>query len=83
MPTFGNCVKWRQTGACSADGPREPEYDQYCNVEVQSGWSGYCECSSGFKTMEKGCGAESGGTCEAACTALFGEYCKKMFVFVF
>ena len=56
-PTIGTsaeCVKWRQTGGCKFDGPREPENDKNCEMKVE--WkSGYCECKDGRKTMKKGC----------------------------
>ena len=48
------CVKWRQTGNCDSNGPREPSKDQYC------------ECAHG-KAMEKGCSGLSYKTCEEAC----------------
>ena len=65
------CVKWRQTGECSAEGPREIGSDKDCNVEIQ--WkSGFCECTNGRKEMSKGCerphyyGYEF-TTCDEAC----------------
>ena len=42
----GGCISWRQTGGCDpVSGEREPENDVGCDGVVQSGWSGYCECS--------------------------------------
>merc|ERR1711939_499297 len=38
------CVKWRQTGNCIPEGPREPARDQACGDLVQDHQSGYCEC---------------------------------------
>jgi len=49
------CTGWRQTGACSPDGPREPEFDQKCVNTVSSAWSGYCECAGGIKRAMVGC----------------------------
>ena len=65
------CVKWRQTGNCMANGPREPQNDKRCNERVT--WkSGYCECTNGRAAMEKGCEMPSFydyeyDTCEEAC----------------
>ena len=66
------CLKWRQTGQCSAGGPREPNQDKSCEADIK--WkSGYCECSNGRKEMKKGCqlptyyGYEF-NTCEEACS---------------
>lgn len=50
----GGCTGWAQTGNCSPTGPREPQNDQSCNVPIQTGWSGYCQCSSG--NIGTGCG---------------------------
>src|SRR5204863_2327147 len=41
------CVAWRQTGACSATGPREPGNDKACDASIEPGWSGFCECVGG------------------------------------
>lgn len=60
------CVKWRQTGNCSSTGPSESSNDQACDVEIESGWSGYCECANG-KAMEKGCSGLPYTTCQEAC----------------
>ena len=61
------CVMWRQTGSCDPNGPREPQFDRTCDVIVESGWSGYCECKFG-NTMLKGCESGSHSTCAEACT---------------
>jgi hypothetical protein len=53
-PPARSCVAWRQTGRCAADGPREPQNDKTCNVAIDSGWSGFCECSGG--NVGVGCG---------------------------
>ncbi|KAF0699380.1 Aste57867_10041 [Aphanomyces stellatus] len=37
------CKGWRQTGACSPDGEREPDNDKDCNTPIEGGLSGYCE----------------------------------------
>ena len=74
MSNYGKCVKWRQTGSCSPTGPREPGGDKKCNIVIESGWSGYCEYSSGKRAMEKGCGeACTYTTCDATCSAVSGE----------
>lgn len=65
------CVKWRQTGGCLVNGPREPENDKNCDETIE--WkSGYCECSNGRTAMEKACDMPSFhgysySTCEEAC----------------
>ena len=65
------CVKWRQTGRCLVNGPREPENDKTCDETIE--WkSGYCECSNGRTAMEKGCDLPSFhgfsySTCDEAC----------------
>ena len=61
------CVMWRQTGSCDPNGPREPQFDRTCDVIIESGWSGYCECKFG-NTMLKGCESGSHSTCAEACT---------------
>ena len=72
------CVKWRQTGWCSPDGPREQHLDKPCTEAITSE-SGYCECSNGSKAMQKGCkrpydyGYSYKPTCDSAC-AKFGMY---------
>jgi protein kinase C substrate 80K-H len=38
------CTKWRQTGECKGNGPRIPEEDKECDVVIQGGASGFCEC---------------------------------------
>lgn len=39
------CVKWRQTGRCKSNGPRESKYDALCMTMIGTGRSGFCECS--------------------------------------
>ena len=48
----GPCF-WRQSGGCTWDGPREEIYDRGCCDTISDGWSGYCECANGTKTMKK------------------------------
>ena len=67
------CLSWRQTGSCKWDGTREPINDRSCNVVIESGWSGYCECSPGQKTMKKDCFEGRRQTCTAACNAALGN----------
>lgn len=60
----GACSAWRQTGECSATGPREPYNDKDCTTPIDSGWSGFCECSNG--TVPADCG-HAVDTCDSAC----------------
>lgn len=43
----GEC-RWRQTGNCDPNGPREWEHDLLCSQIVDTGASGYCQCSEGL-----------------------------------
>ena len=65
-PGESNCVGWRQTGGCTATGKRESASDRSCDVLIEGGWSGYCECSGGVRTAESGCSHET-FTCEDKC----------------
>mmetsp|Transcript_37305 Transcript_37305/g.96426 ORF Transcript_37305/g.96426 Transcript_37305/m.96426 type:complete len:377 (+) Transcript_37305:789-1919(+) len=61
---------WRQTAGCSAGGQREPQHDKGCNVKIDTGASGYCECGGGRVIRKPGC--EHGGyappfTCAEEC----------------
>jgi hypothetical protein len=58
------CLAWRQTGGCSANGPREPYNDKNCAAVIDPGWSGYCECP--FQSIGADCGHPV-GTCAAVC----------------
>ncbi len=49
FPQVGECLAWRQTSLCMADGPRERAKDQPCDVPVGSGRSGYCLCTGGVR----------------------------------
>jgi len=60
------CIKWRQTGGCSASGKRQPQADRDCHVRIQDGWSGYCECEGGVRAAESGCEHEE-FTCNERC----------------
>ena len=53
------CAGWRQTGGCSASGPREPSNDKACCDYVQMGASGFCECAGGAQVRTVGCGGRS------------------------
>ena len=53
------CVSWRQTAGCDPNGDSESSGDRPCDVTVQEGWSGYCECADGIKLQLVGCGRES------------------------
>jgi len=64
--TSSKCVKWRQTGECSASGKRQPQDDRDCHITIQSGWSGYCECEGGVRAGESVCKHEE-FTCAEKC----------------
>ena len=66
---LGDCVKWRQTGGCDAQGSREPSNDKSCSAKILDGWSGYCDCGDGRKIMEKGCHRHRYSNCNDACKA--------------
>jgi len=62
------CTGWRQTGACRADGPREPDFDLTCFEFVPAGVSGYCACGGGIRAVAEGCGQKRQPfTCQQAC----------------
>jgi len=69
-----HCLMWRHTGACSANGPREPKQDKKCAMPgetpiavVTSMSSGYCECSDG-SVVNLSCDPKRGNRfCEDAC----------------
>ena len=70
------CVSWRQSIDCSADGPPDPENDKPCNDPLW--WlqnvAGYCECANGVKRMEAGCNTTLDyQTCTDACRG-FGKH---------
>jgi len=62
-----NCISWRQTGGCDPYGPREPQFDKFCDANIPNGASGYCECSGGLKQMMKGCSKGEFRNCNDAC----------------
>ncbi|RLN98841.1 hypothetical protein BBJ28_00018279 [Nothophytophthora sp. Chile5] len=54
------CLGWRQTGACSPFGKREPGEDRACNQIAKGGVSGYCEMldedtGERFRVMQLNC----------------------------
>ena len=62
------CTGWRQTGACRADGPREPDFDLTCFEFVPAGVSGYCACGGGIRAVAEGCDQKRQPfTCQQAC----------------
>ena len=63
---LGVCA-WRQTGECRWDGPRQRGNDKGRCVVISEGWSGYCECADGTKTMKKGCEKGAFISCKEAC----------------
>ena len=61
------CVKWRQTGECKPDGPRESGNDKPCSAKIDGG-SGFCECTDGRRTLKKKCTDDAGISCNEACS---------------
>jgi len=49
------CIMWRQTGGCSADGERDPQRDQPCDALISARSSGFCECGDGRTIRKPGC----------------------------
>ena len=68
---------WRQAGGCRWDGPREGDRDKGCCANIADGWSGYCECADGTKTMKKGCEKGAFSSCKEACQ--YDGPCSKLF----
>ena len=64
------CVRWRQTGGCSPDGPREPGGDRGCKSIVPHGASGFCECENGRRAGASTCDHDK-FTCFDVC--VYGE----------
>merc|ERR1712232_1436168 len=65
---------WRQTGGCTAQGPREPGNDKPCNAMIEAGSSGYCECGSEHRrTRETTCDGQDKFTCLEACSLILLE----------
>ena len=64
--TLEQCVSWRQTAGCSADGKRQPSRDLNCTTPVSPAFSGYCECFDGRRAQKSGCG-HIPFTCAQAC----------------
>ena len=66
----GSCM-WRQTGSCDDGGNnREPYNDKVCDVSIETGWSGYCDCDGdGVKdSNEAGYSCSSSPTnCQTVC----------------
>ncbi len=69
-PPVVTCM-WRQTGQCSATGPREPQNDEPCSVPIGSGSSGYCECPTADGAVaDVGTNCSHGqATCDYVCSA--------------
>lgn len=65
LPKLG-CVMWRQTGGCDPAGPAEPAHDKPCALTIQSGNSGYCECTGGVQRNRVVC-AHPTFNCNEAC----------------
>lgn len=64
------CLGWRETSGCSADGDRVPSKDQRCEQRIDPRASGYCECGDGHVVRKPGCdlGEESEAfTCRREC----------------
>ena len=73
------CLGWRQTGNCTADGPREESLDLPCGATVPAGVSGYCECGTGATTRRvprpPGCSKDDESErCEDVCKRGEGLY---------
>jgi len=53
---------WRQTGACSAAGDREPSNDKPCSASIPQGTSGFCDCNNDdiYGEEDTGYGCEVG-----------------------
>ena len=68
----GHCLGWRQTGDCRPDGPREPYNDRDCNVVIERGNSGYCECAGGKRHGARTCASYDAKLvrCDKVCPAL-------------
>ncbi len=70
----GSCVSFRQTGGCSATGPRQPNGDKGCEETIPCNGgscpSGYCECKGGVKRHPVTCkpGSHAPFTCASICT---------------
>jgi hypothetical protein len=62
------CIRWRQTGGCVADGPRERLADRNCDERISWRASGYCECAGGLKSHRAACG-HAEFSCAKACAA--------------
>lgn len=71
------CDGWRQTGNCTADGPREMERDLPCDASVPAGVSGFCECAGGTRRVSRPpkCSTDvDAERCEDACLRGEGLY---------
>ena len=74
---FQDC-RWRRTSNCSSHvlhgtallDDREYMKDKACNVTIDDGESGFCECADGRIPMTKGCQAGKYKTCEEACSGM-------------
>lgn len=60
-----NCLAWRQTKQCRADGEREPLEDERCDVRISFDRSGFCECSA-TETIPLDCDHDE-GSCDQYC----------------
>eukprot|EP01062_Namystynia_karyoxenos_P051544 TRINITY_DN40541_c0_g1_i1.p1 TRINITY_DN40541_c0_g1~~TRINITY_DN40541_c0_g1_i1.p1 ORF type:complete len:972 (+),score=217.24 TRINITY_DN40541_c0_g1_i1:56-2917(+) len=64
---LGGCM-WRNTGSCSPEGTREPQFDRDCTAPVPSGASGFCACGAG-RRVRFGCQRRQPHHCWHICTA--------------
>jgi len=62
----GGICRWRQTGGCRPDGPREPSGDRECGANISPGSSGFCECRDGRTVRRETCD-HAEFTCQEAC----------------
>jgi hypothetical protein len=64
-----NCTSWRAVKGCHAEnGERDPANDKSCDVWVEIGAAGFCECGGGFRAAEVPC-THAMFRCEDMCRA--------------
>lgn len=66
--------RWRHSGECKWDGPRQKDKDKNCDQVIGWDTSGFCECSNLSKTMKRKCRTKffnNFQTCFAACGGMF------------
>ena len=63
-----DCVKWRQSSSCEANGVRDRNGDLPCDSSIAADKAGYCECSGRELVKRVKCGHKP-FTCKQACDA--------------